>query len=106
MFAAATLLRRVAVTAHAGGPSTATALAAGAVSTVSRAAASTSATSFSPNHNNNGPMKPEAGTETGIASGPAATQVRGGAGAAVDPTAAAAADPLSGKVHASSDTLS
>lgn len=105
MFAAATLLRRVAVTAHAGGPSTATALAAGAVSTVSRAA-STSATSFSPNQNNNGPMKPEAGTETGIASGPAATQVRGGAGAAVDPTAAAAADPLSGKVHASSDTLS
>lgn len=105
MFAAATLLRRVAVTAHAGGPSTATALAAGAVSTVSRAA-STSATSFSPNQNNNGPMKPEAGTETGIASGPAATRVRGGAGAAVDPTAAAAADPLSGKVHASSDTLS
>lgn len=80
MFAAAAVLRSVASRVVVGG--TVTTKAPAVIATAAVRAATTL-------------PKPEAGTETGIASGPAAAQVRGGAGSAATPAAAAAADPLS-----------
>ena len=91
MFALATGLRSVVSRVAVGSTATTTTVTAKATAAVTAArAASTNAASA-------GAMKPEAGTETGIASGPAAAQIRGGANAAATPAAAAAVDPLSGK---------